>query len=174
MPKTSSLRLTDQRRRLPVSAVECLFLILLLFFSTLSIEGMAGQDSAMKSYVRKYRNLAEKKSAQYSIPANVILAVAIVESGSGKTRVAKELHNHFGLVGNNHLKRKSRYKAYPTVEASYDHFCRHLAKKKFYRRLSKSTDNRAWITAISRSGYSERPKVWEQRILRVLKDIKRL
>lgn len=135
---------------------------------------MAAPNSAMKSYVDKYRGLAEKKAAKYSIPANVILAVAIVESGSGKTTVASEFHNHFGMAGKNHLKRKTRYKSYPTVEASYDHFCKHLAKQRFYRKLSKGADNRAWVMAISRIGYSDRPKVWEKKLLLVLKEIRGL
>lgn len=174
MPKPLRLLVKEKPGRFPVRVSGQVLLILLLFCSLFSFRASAATDPATKGYVHKYRALAEKKAHEYAVPAAVILAVAIVESGSGKTRVAKELHNHFGMMGKNHLKRKTRYKYYPTVEASYDHFCRYLAKQRFYRNLSKGADSKAWIKAISRMGYSESPKVWEKRLLRVLEDIRGL
>lgn len=174
MQKTSIVWPKCWLERFPITAAGCFALMLLLFCSSLSADAVAAPDPAMKRYVAKYHGLAEKKSAKYSIPADIILAVAIVESGSGKTRIARDFHNHFGLVGKNHLKRKTRYKSYPTVESSYDHFCRYLAKQRFYRKLSKGADKRAWVKAISRIGYSERPKIWEKRVLLILKEIRGL
>lgn len=121
-----------------------------------------------KTFVQKFRPLADSLSAEYGIPAAVILGVAIVESGSGTSRNCRLLNNYFGIVGKNNLLKtkgiKSRYKQYPDATASFVGFCNLLAKKKYYKKLKGNMDYKLWTEAISKSGYSEVPAVWRQRI----------
>jgi len=123
---------------------------------------------AQSKYVKKYRHLADSLSVEYGIPASVILGVAIVESGSGTSRNAKLLSNHFGIVGKNNLLKtkgiRSRYKQYKSVEDSYLDFCKLLSRRKFYPGLKGKTDYRLWTDAISKTGYSEMPAEWKKRI----------
>lgn len=124
--------------------------------------------SAQKTFIQKFRPLADSLGAEYGIPASVILGVSIVESGSGTSRNCKLLNNYFGIVGKNNLKKtkgiKSRYKQYPDATASFTDFCKLLAKKKYYKKLKGNMDYKAWTEAISKSGYSEVPSVWKQRV----------
>ena len=131
-------------------------------------------DRSAHAYVRTYKDIALSKSTEYSIPYKVILGVAIVESGSGQSRTARELNNHFGIVGKNSLKRKTRYRQYENVRESYDHFCRVLTRKAFYSGLKSTRNHELWIRAISRTGYSEMPSIWEKRVLGVIEDINTL
>lgn len=120
------------------------------------------------SYINRYKPLADSLSEVYGIPASVILGVAIIESGSGSSRNAKLLNNHFGIVGKNNLLRtkgiRSRYKQYPTAAASYAGFCQLLSRKRFYSKLKGNNDYKAWLEAISKSGYSESPAEWKKRV----------
>lgn len=133
---------------------------LLLFSITLSAQS--------KTFVQKFRPLADSLSAEYGIPTAVILGVSIVESGSGTSRNCKLLNNYFGIVGKNNLLKtkgiKTRYKQYPDATASFTDFCKLLAKKKYYKKLKGNMDYKQWVDAISKSGYSEMPSVWKQRI----------
>lgn len=131
----------------------------------------ARTDPFMERYIRNHRDLAEAKSAQYSIPVEVILGVAIVESGSGMSRVARELNNHFGMTGKNRASWKTRYGQYRTASDSYDHFCRFISNQAFYPKLRNGADQSVWIRSISRIGYSEKPLVWEKQLLRIINDI---
>ncbi len=119
-------------------------------------------------YVKKYRPLADSLAAIYDFPAAVMLGVAIVESGSGSSRNAKMLNNHFGIVGKNNLLKtkgiKSRYKQYSQVADSYEDFCQLLSRRKFYSTLKGNKDYRVWVDAISKTGYSEMPEEWKKRI----------
>ena len=125
-----------------------------------------------KSYIFNHKVVAAILSQTYGIPASVILAVAAVESSGGQGPAAKVLNNHFGIVGKNSFinKRghKSRYKQYNNELASYLDFCRLISHKRFYHRLKGSTDNVAWVNAISHAGYSEQPEQWKQKVLGVL------
>ncbi len=122
-------------------------------------------DMATENYISKYRAIADLKSREYAIPYEVIMGIAIVESGAGHSRVSRELNNHFAIVGANELKRRSRFRQYTTAEASYDHLCKVIARKKFYETLRGKTDILPWVKLISQSGYSERPQVWRKRVL---------
>lgn len=136
----------------------------LLLFCIFAFQGLQGQSK----YVKKYKPLADSLAAVYEMPAAVILGVAIVESGSGSSRNAKMLNNHFGIVGKNNLLKtkgiKSRYKQYSNVADSYEEFCKLVSRRKFYSNLKGNKDYRLWVDAISKTGYSEMPDEWKKRI----------
>ncbi len=123
------------------------------------------------SYITKHKAITTELSEQYGIPSSVILAIAMVESSSGEGKTAKKLNNHFGIVGQNQQAKngfKSRYKEYDSEQESFMDFCRTISKKQFYARLKDNTDTKQWVKAISKSGYSEQPKVWEKRIMNTI------
>lgn len=125
-------------------------------------------QSSTKLFIKKYRPLADSLSVEYGIPASVILGVSIIESGSGTSRNCKLLNNFFGIVGKNKLMKtngiRSRYKQYDDAYESFKDFCKLLKKKKYYEKLRGNMDYKLWTDAISKSGYSEVPAIWKQRI----------
>lgn len=148
------------------ACVQVILVILLL----LTVQVSNAQTAA---YIKRHKKMAQTYSRQYNIPVGVILSVAVVESSSGRGDVARRYHNHFGVVGKNRhtkskSKKRSRYKEYANTAASYRDFCEIVSRKQFYSRL-KGTDNcKAWITAISHTGYSEHPAEWSKRVEHVL------
>jgi len=147
--------------------------ICLLFCLLFTLAGVTAQT---KEYINKYRPLADSLAVQYGIPMGVILGIAVVESSSGKARNVKLLNNHFGIVGKNHLmkakKIKTRYKYYPNATESFISFCNLMTRKKFYKKLKGNINYKLWLTAISKSGYSELPSVWIPRITSIIKNYK--
>lgn len=157
--KNQSIRI---RNRSGFNPRKALFLVVFL----LSLSPVFSQSK----YIQQYRPLADSLSEEYGIPAAVILGVAILESGSGTSRNAKLLKNHFGIVGKNKLKNvKTRYKQYESVHDSYKDFCKLLKKKKFYKNLKGNMNYALWVDSISRAGYSEVPTIWKQRVLSTIK-----
>ncbi len=144
------------------------FFKILLVFGFLF--GLSQSGSAQTKYVKQYKPYADSLSAEYGIPAAVMLGVAILESGSGTSRNAKLLNNHFGIVGKNKLTTvKSRYKQYDNPRDSYKDFCKLVKKKKFYEKLKGNTNPTLWIEALSKVGYSEVPETWKTRVLSTIK-----
>lgn len=125
---------------------------------------------AQTKYVKEFKPYADSLSEEYGIPTAVMLGIAILESGSGTSRNAKLLNNHFGIVGKNKLKNiKSRYKQYDHARESYKDFCKLVKKKKFYEKLKGNKNPTVWIEALSKAGYSEVPETWKTRVLSTIK-----
>ena len=147
--------------------IRLLHILLVLIFSL----PMAGAAQT-KSFIQKYRPLADSLSQEYGIPSAIILGVAIVESSSGTSKNCRLLNNYFGIEGKNELKKKgkkSRYKQYEDATASFIHFCKLLTKKKYYKNLKGNMHYKLWTAAMSKHGYSEQPAVWQQRINGVIR-----
>jgi Bax protein len=129
--------------------------------------------NSQSAYVKKYLPLAEELSKEHGIPVSVILGIAIHESGSGTSKHAKLLNNHFGIKGKNKLLKeksiRSAYKQYDDVKDCYKDFCKIIKKKKFYKNLKGNKDYTLWVDAISKAGYSVIPETWKQRILSTIK-----
>ena len=79
-----------------------LFIILSILFFSLS---------SQTEYFNKYKPLADSLGDKYGVPPCLILSVGFLESGSGKSKVATILNNHFGIVGKNNLDKKSSFKS---------------------------------------------------------------
>lgn len=128
---------------------------------------------SQSAYVQKYRPLADSLATEYGIPIAVILGIAIIESSSGTGRNVRLLNNHFGIIGKNKLLKtkgiKTRYKQYENATESYVAFCHLVKKRKYYKKLKGNPDYRPWIDAISKSGYTEAPTLWKQRITATIK-----
>lgn len=132
------------------------------------VQAVTGRAQQIGSYLTSHKIIATVLAEHYGIPASVILAVAAVESSCGEGSTAKVLNNHFGIVGKNNISangRKSRYKQYDNVFASYIDFCKMISHKRYYARLKDNDDPKLWIKAMSKAGYSEQPAVWEKKIL---------
>ena len=134
--------------------------ILFLF----AVQPVFGQSK----YIKAYKPIADSLSSLYGIPTSVMLGIAIIESGAGKSRNCKLLNNHFGIKGKNDLLKtkgiKTAYKQYPDGRASYVSFTLLMTRKKFYPKLKGKMDHTLWLDAISKSGYSTVPDEWKRNI----------
>src|SRR5690606_39719803 len=94
--------------------------ILLMFVFTVTTT--IAQKFSPSSYIAEHKNLAQQLMIETGVPASVILAVAFHESAYGNSRVAKHLHNHFGIKDRKSTRLNSSH-----VKISYAVFC--LKKK---------------------------------------------
>jgi flagellum-specific peptidoglycan hydrolase FlgJ len=146
----------------------------LLIVIALTFRAIAfGQDNTAK-YINTHKPIAIDLMREYSIPASVILGIAVIESGSGTSLLCKKFNNHFGIVGKNYnaiskLGRKSHYKEYVNDSASYRHFCEVISRKAYYKQLRSNPDPNLWITAIKHSGYATAAHTWSYRVDKVIR-----
>ncbi len=140
-------------------------ILLLLTIIVFSVTSLSAQK---KTYIKKYKPIAEKLSKEYGIPSSVILSIAGLESGWGTSRVSKRYNNHFGIMGRN-WKERSRYKSFSSGKVCYRHFCGMIARKKYYKRMKGNKDAYKWIDVIGAHGYSTMPKTWKKRVKQVMR-----
>ena len=141
-----------------------LFIILSILFFSLS---------SQTEYFNKYKPLADSLEDKYGVPSCLILSVGFLESGRGKSKVAKILNNHFGIVGKNNLHKKgrfkSKYKYFYSVSDSYNSFCKLIASKSYYSTLKGNKDIDKWAIAIASKGYAENANLWSRYIIKLAK-----
>ncbi len=142
------------------------FLLLML-----SNVGFAQQSTS--NYLKKFKPVSVELMQETGIPASVILGIAMLESGTGTSKNAKLLHNHFGIVGKNNLSQtnpghKSRYKQYLSDVASYEHFAQVLAKKKWFSSMQGNMEFSAWLNKMNHSGYSSAGQEWIRRVTNII------
>lgn len=128
-----------------------------------------------KEYFKKYQAIADSFETIYNIPSSVMLGVAALESGYGKSNAAKNLNNHFGIISSEKSmqtpKNKSKYRQFSSVEKSFEEFCLIIRLKSFYSKLRGNIDYTKWIYAISKTNYvnPSKSKKWALNIISIIK-----
>lgn len=145
-----------------------LFLIGCMMVNSALTAVVHAKDAALE-YIESFKDLAVDAMHQTKIPASVILAIAMMESANGNSRICRFMNNHFGIRGRNSGKINSSYKEYASDEASFNDFIRVITGKKFYMKAIFVTDARHWVTSIAKAGYSEAPTVWTGKIFKTIK-----
>ena len=147
------------------------FLLLLYSFIGVSIVFSAPRkNKAYEDYIRRYRTIAVDEMKRYRIPASITLSQGLLESGAGKSQLARMSNNHFGIkCGRSWRGRKVYYdddrrnecfRAYKHVKDSYeDHskFLKNGSRYAFLFRL-KITDYKGWAKGLKKAGYATDPR----------------
>lgn len=140
---------------------------------TVLFSGAVHAQKVVKQFIKKYEQMAVENMQKHSIPASIILGVSIVESAAGESAIAKALKNFFGIKGKNNnskarLGYQSAYKEYASDDASFEHFCQVLKRKKFYVKMKTSTDYKQWLKMMNAASYAEAKQKWIDDITRTI------
>lgn len=143
-----------------------LALILFTFMSLSVVQGQQRKIASYEKYVRQYSNLAVQHEEKYNIPASITLAQAVLESGAGQARLAKEANNHFGIKCHADWKGKRIYhdddwrnecfRKYGNAAESYEDHSVFLVSHTRYAKLFKldKKDYRGWAKGLQDCGYA--------------------
>lgn len=137
------------------------------------------RNKAYEDYIKTYREIAVNEMKHYRVPASITLAQGLLESGAGKSSLARRSNNHFGIkCGGNWNGRSVRanddapnecFRAYKSVKDSYrDHskFLSSGARYAFLFRL-KITDYKGWARGLKRAGYATDPR-YADRLINII------
>ncbi len=134
------------------------------------LAGTVSAQSPANDYIETYKEAAISTMNQHGIPASIVLGIAIHESASGTSKIARYLNNHFGLKGKGGPKKiRSSYKGYENVESCYNDFVNYL-QAHFTGLFTKYTpaDYRGWALGIQRGGYAH-SKTWASQVMAIIK-----
>ena len=134
------------------------------------------KQSVQWRYIENYKDMAVDQMQRYKIPASITLAQGLIESGAGKSRLATEAHNHFGIkVGGTWSgpyivmaddRPDDRFRKYRNDAESFDDHSKFLANGQRYRFLFslKITDYKGWAHGLKKAGYATNPRYAEMLI----------
>ena len=127
-------------------------------------------NDLINNYVLQYKDIAIGNMKTYGIPASIILAQGILESGAGRGDLALEANNHFGIkchkdwlgesVRHDDDEEQECFRKYPEAAESYRDHALFLVGKNRYARLFtyEKDDYKAWAKGLRACGYATDPK----------------
>ena len=128
-------------------------------------------------YIAQYRELALEHQKKYGIPASITLAQGILESAAGKSDLAVNAKNHFGIKCTSDWEgktynygRKSTgdcYRKYNKVADSYEDHAQFLLRKRYASLFELSIKNyKDWAYGLKACGYASDPK-YPEKLIRI-------
>ena len=122
-----------------------------------------------EEYIAKYAATAVNEMYRSGVPASITLAQGLLESGVGRSELAVQGRNHFGIKCHNNWKGKTMtadddkkgecFRVYDSEEESFrDHsdFLRYRDRYKFLFDL-ETTDYKGWAHGLKKAGYATDP-----------------
>jgi hypothetical protein len=139
------------------------------------------RSSLYVEYIDKYAPLAIEQMKLHKIPASITLSQGLLESGAGRSGLARKSNNHFGIKCHGDWRGKRTYhtddapdecfRVYTTVRDSYeDHsaFLKRGARYAFLFDLN-ITDYRSWARGLKKAGYATDPS-YANRLITIIED----
>ncbi|MDR6966948.1 flagellum-specific peptidoglycan hydrolase FlgJ [Flavobacterium arsenatis] len=128
------------------------------------------------NYVNDFKDIAKGNMKTYGIPASIILAQGILESGAGRGELAKNSNNHFGIkchtgwtgetVHHDDDAAQECFRKYKDPAESYKDHALFLTGRSRYASLFQleKDDYEAWAKGLRKAGYATDPKYPEKLI----------
>ena len=133
-------------------------------------------EERKKWYIKTYSKIATDQMKKYKIPASIILAQGLVESGAGASNLALKSNNHFGIkchqewrgkkVYHDDDKKNECFRKYKNPIESYKDHSEFLTTRGRYSFLFRLPikDYVGWSEGLSKAGYATDPKYPEKLI----------
>lgn len=127
--------------------------------------GIAQTEKANK-YISLYKEVAINEMRRSGVPAAIILAQGMLESGYGESELSKKSNNHFGIKCKNDWQGEKTYfdddekgecfRVYKSVAESYKDHSDFLKSRSWYAFLFKlpPTDYEGWAHGLKKAGYA--------------------
>lgn len=155
--------------------------ILLFFFTTFLIGESIAQNrlKPYDEYISEYAEIAIKQQKLHGIPASITLAQGLLESGAGKSEMALNSNNHFGIKCHNNWKGKtvthfddgvnSCFRKYNKVEDSFEDHSAFLVQGARYRFLFQMdiNDYKGWANGLQKAGYAT-DRSYADKLIRII------
>lgn len=125
-------------------------------------------DANYLAYIEKFHTIAIRQQKLHGIPASIILAQGLLESGAGRGRLAVEANNHFGIkchdwtgdrIYHDDDERNECFRKYRHASDSYEDHSLFLVNRSRYKNLFQlnPTDYVAWAHGLKAAGYATDP-----------------
>jgi flagellum-specific peptidoglycan hydrolase FlgJ len=127
-------------------------------------------NDVIVSYISKFKGIAMGNMKNYGIPASIILAQGILESGAGRGDLAISANNHFGIkchvgwtgesVKHDDDSDQECFRKYDNPSESFKDHALFLTGRSRYAKLFEFSkgDYKAWAKGLRAAGYATDPK----------------
>lgn len=149
-------------------------LVIFFFFATTLAASAQYRNADYDAYIEKFAPTAIEQMQRYRIPASITLAQGLLESGAGKSELARHGNNHFGIKCHDWQGRKQYrdddarnecFRCYNNANESFEDHSKFLLRPRYSRLFSYSiTDYKSWAKGLKACGYATSPTYAENLI----------
>lgn len=151
-----------------------------------SVNAMTVQNhNDSEEFINSIKFFAMKQYKKYNILPSLIIAQAILETGSGKSILCRKAHNLFGIktkgnwkgkifkcltseyINNRKVSVVCKFRAYDTMEESIEDHSKFLLDSRYYP-VRKADDYNKACVAIQKCGYATSPS-YAYRLISLIK-----
>lgn len=135
------------------------------------------------TYVKRFYDVARSEMEQFGIPASITLAQGLLESSAGKSPLAREANNHFGIkcfskkCKKGHCKNfsddhhKDFFRTYSSAWESFRAHSLFLQKDRYKHLLElERTDYKSWAVGLKKAGYATDPN-YAKKLIRIIENL---
>jgi len=124
------------------------------------------KDPFALAYVERFSKVAKVEMHKFGVPASIKLAQGLLESNNGKSRLAAENYNHFGLKCfsktcakghcSNHSddSHKDFFRKYKSAWESWRDHSQFLSGPRYAHLKSHGNDYKQWAKGLKKAGYA--------------------
>jgi hypothetical protein len=154
----------------PIVIIQIIIFVLLASCRAAKVPVTTGKANATEeSYIATYKDLAISEMKRTGVPASITLAQGIIESDIGRSKLAREANNHFGIkchddwtgptIRINDDKRNECFRKYSHPDGSYKDHSDFLRGEPRYKSLFSLDikDYKGWATGLKKAGYATNP-----------------
>ena len=137
------------------------------------------ETKAIKSYIRRFKDVAQTESRKFGIPASIKMAQALVESNAGRSGLSAKNKNHFGIKcfskncrkghcsNFNDDHHKDFFRKYSSAWESWRAHSKFLANGRYKSLQKYGNDYRAWANGLKELGYATDPNYPEKLVKKI-------
>jgi hypothetical protein len=146
-----------------------LFLTVTLALLIVPVLHSQSRDQLYLDYIEQYHRIATAQQRSHGIPASIILAQGLLESGAGRSRLAAEGNNHFGIkchewtgqrIFHDDDERNECFRKYRHARESFEDHSIFLTSRPRYQSLFAlpPNDYKGWAHGLRAAGYATDPQ----------------
>lgn len=139
-------------------------------------------NSQYTEYIQKYHMLAIDQMNRHHIPASITLAQGLLESAAGRSTLATQAHNHFGIkvgtgwngpyIVRDDDAKGEHFRKYKTDAESYEDHSLFLKKPRYESLFNLDIrDYRGWAKGLKACGYATNP-AYAESLIRIIENYK--
>ena len=157
-------------------------LFVLIFAFTCTFQALPQRKyKVYEDYIEKYSPIAVRNMQKHRIPASIILAQGLLESGAGQSDLTKRSNNHFGIKchrnwtgGRVYAKDGTPndcFRKYRRAEDSFEDHAQFLVQGSRYSSLFRlsPTDYKGWARGLQKSGYAT-DRAYANKLIKLIED----
>ena len=136
-------------------------------------------DPFAEAYIKRFSKVAQTEMSKFGIPASIKLAQALLESNNGKSRLAAENFNHFGLKCfsksckkghcSNHSddSHKDFFRKYQSAWESWRDHSQFLMGPRYAHLKEYNKDYKKWAKGLKKAGYAT-DKKYDKKLIELI------